>query len=121
MSMLTSIEVSGKLDNASTNVESAKRVAFPRSADQYVPPDEEIAMKDSAMSDHAVRDHAVPAPDAAIRPTTCCDPTAGARPAVEVTVAAAPCCGTAEQAASAGACCAPAAEREAVAAGAGCC
>lgn len=66
-------------------------------------------------------DNATPAPDPATRPTGCCGPAAGERPAVEVTVAAAPCCGTAEQAASAGACCSPAAEREGVAAGAGCC
>ncbi|MEW1914017.1 hypothetical protein AB0442_37295 [Kitasatospora sp. NPDC085895] len=36
------------------------------------------------------------------------------------TVAATPCCGSAEEAADAGTCCAPDAEREATAAGAGC-
>ncbi|GGV46683.1 hypothetical protein GCM10010495_75360 [Kitasatospora herbaricolor] len=65
------------------------------------------------MSEHAT-------PDTATRSTGCCGPVATERPAVQVTAAAAPCCGTAEHAGSE-ACCDPAARREAVAAGAGCC
>ncbi|MFF1867704.1 hypothetical protein [Kitasatospora herbaricolor] len=65
-------------------------------------------------------DNATPAPDSATRSTGCCGPIATERPAVEVTAAAAPCCGTPEHA-TAEVCCDPAAKREAVTAGAGCC
>ncbi|WP_329493511.1 hypothetical protein [Kitasatospora herbaricolor] len=65
-------------------------------------------------------DNATPAPDAATRSTGCCGPIATEGPAVQVTAAAAPCCGTAEHTTSE-LCCEPAAKREAVAAGAGCC
>ncbi|MFD0274111.1 hypothetical protein ACFVHB_09385 [Kitasatospora sp. NPDC127111] len=55
--------------------------------------------------------------------TGCCGSAQTAAPAqtVEVETASTPCCGTAKDAAESGACCAPAAKNEAVAAGAGCC
>ncbi|WP_405447273.1 hypothetical protein [Streptomyces erythrochromogenes] len=53
--------------------------------------------------------------------TSCCT-SAPAQPAVEAAPAqSAPCCGTSKDAQEAGACCAPEAKREAVAAGVGCC
>ncbi|WP_030271043.1 hypothetical protein [Streptomyces sp. NRRL B-24484] len=64
-----------------------------------------------------------PTPAATAQPATgcCCAKSDAPTPAVEVKTASAPCCGTATDAAKAGACCAPAAKSEAVAAGAGCC
>ncbi|WP_354644673.1 hypothetical protein [Kitasatospora camelliae] len=52
----------------------------------------------------------------------CCAPTADPAPAgTAATAQSAPCCGTAKDAADAGACCGPAAKQEAVASGTGCC
>ncbi|MBP0448695.1 hypothetical protein J5Y04_03945 [Kitasatospora sp. RG8] len=66
-------------------------------------------------------DNATPVPDSVAPSAGCCGPVAAERPAVEVSSAVAPCCGTAEGASAAETCCDPAARREAVAAGADCC
>jgi hypothetical protein len=53
----------------------------------------------------------------------CCGnpPQAGLVPPGPVTETAAPCCGSTTEARQAGSCCGPAAKREAVASGQGCC
>ncbi|WP_328740775.1 hypothetical protein OHA91_36015 [Streptomyces erythrochromogenes] len=58
-------------------------------------------------------------PNRAAMTGSCCG-TAPA-PAEVAPAQSSPCCGTSEDAATAGACCAPQAKSEAVAAGAGCC
>lgn len=51
----------------------------------------------------------------------CCGAPAAAQKVQVEVVAAAPCCGTSDQAAAEGACCGTSAKVEAVAVGAGCC
>ncbi|MFK4222545.1 hypothetical protein [Streptomyces sp. NPDC019890] len=51
----------------------------------------------------------------------CCGPAPAQHSDVTAPAASSPCCGTSEGAKAAGACCDPAAKREAVATGTGCC
>ncbi|PBC76274.1 hypothetical protein BX265_0981 [Streptomyces sp. TLI_235] len=55
------------------------------------------------------------------RATSCCTSGPAETHRIQRPAAATPCCGTAQDAAAAGTCCAPDAKREATAAGAGCC
>ncbi|MFI1148294.1 hypothetical protein [Streptomyces sp. NPDC020817] len=60
-------------------------------------------------------------PERAETADSCCGSAPAQRAAEVAPAQSSPCCGTSEGAEAAGACCAPQAKREAVAASAGCC